>query len=277
MHCARALIVLYLHLGCVAALSAGQNAHHPNGSEVLAAIGELRVPTIHYENGYRRHYDERCSATLVTVKAANESRWALTAWHCLEYYRDLSRSIHFHHRNGSSVEAVAVRSGGSMRDDWALLRLERPLPGAALLQSQPINMGAPLSMAGFSRTVERDTTPLSLDGNCQVTVLSGRDVGTNCHARRGASGGAVFMQVAQASRGLEAPAPGSGQREHVANETAAIASGSELSYVGVISRGDSQERSYFVPLDEILPAIAAYLGAPPAAEAGSPAHPPHDR
>ncbi|MEM9398113.1 MAG: serine protease, partial [Pseudomonadota bacterium] len=60
--------------------------------------------------------------------STNEERsstvWVLSAWHCFEDYRDLSRDILFTTVNGQSAKARLVSSGGSMRADWALLKLD---------------------------------------------------------------------------------------------------------------------------------------------------------
>lgn len=187
----------------------------------LAGVGQLLVPGIRYENGRGRHYDERCSATLVTTIQGRPSPWLLTAWHCLEYYRDLSRPIVFVHASGERTTATASSSGGDMAADWALLRLAKPMPDAVALVSTETAPGTPLVMAGYSRREDVALPPLATDRGCRVTEPAGADLASDCHARRGASGGAVF-----AAEGRHR-------------------------YLGIISRGDSDRLSIFVPLSRL--------------------------
>lgn len=205
--------------------------------EDFTAVGQLLIPTVHFENGYRRHYNERCTATLVTFgegeavaktarSASIGSRLLLSAWHCLEYYRDLSRPILFEHASGVRVAARALGSGGGMHSDWAVLELERPLSGAVSVTETDALTTAPLLMAGFSTREEDDSPPLEFHDNCVVLEKVGRDIATNCHVRRGASGGPVFT--------AETP----------------------RRYLGIISRGDSAQRSIFVPINRVLPRLA---------------------
>jgi hypothetical protein len=201
-----------------------------SGETALQAVGQLLIPTVHFESGYRRHFNERCTATLVTPGRDSNSPLLLTAWHCLEYYRDLSRPILFEHANGSLVEARQRASGGSMRDDWALLELREALPGAIPLLPVEVATGTAVMMAGFSRQHGKDSPPLTLDRNCSVTSREGEDLGTDCHARRGASGGPVFSAVAPRR------------------------------YLGIVSRGDSAALSIFVPVSRIIPQLWPHLG-----------------
>jgi hypothetical protein len=206
----------------------------------LLAVGRLLIPTVHFEEGYRRHYNERCTATLVSTadntgdapngsSSARHSRLLLTAWHCLEYYRDLSRPILFEHSSGRRVAARAVSSGGGMHGDWALLHLAQPLPGAVPLRDERAEAGAQLLMVGYSRRADEPIPPLEVDADCELLDGRGPDMTTNCHVRRGASGGAVFS--------AETP----------------------RRYLGIISRGDSEQRSIYVPVSRVLPRLGAYL------------------
>ena len=214
--------------------------------EYIVKAQGRQVPGIRYEEGRRRHYDERCSATVVTAATGGESRWLLTAWHCLEYYRDLSREIIFVHSGGERTTATAVASGGGMYADWALLRLARPMPDAVPLVAGSAEPGTPLVLAGYSNRESETPPPLELDRGCVVTAAEGRDFASDCHARRGASGGAVFSSA--------------GAR-----------------YLGIVSRGDGERHSIFVPLTRLVAALRPFLAIPPSPAADPPARPRPDR
>ena len=93
----------------------------------LQAVGKLQVPGSRIQQGRRTHHREDCSATLVSRKDSTSANTIITAWHCLEFYNDLSRPILFtlHTLSGSTLnrEAYRLADGGGMHADWALLRL----------------------------------------------------------------------------------------------------------------------------------------------------------
>ena len=202
----------------------------------LLAVGRLAIPTSRVEDGNRRHYEERCSGTLLAPPGGGDARFILSAWHCLEYYTDLSRTIRFE-LTGLSGEplrrrARAVASGGSMGADWALLELDAPVPadrGAAVeLDPRTVAAGARLAMAGYSGDpgIGAGGERLTYDPACRVTGASGADRLTDCLAYKGASGGGAFR-------------------------------GGRL--VGVLSRGDGSGRSIYVPAARFLPAVTRRL------------------
>ena len=220
----------------------------------LDSVGQLLIPAIRFEDGRRRHFDERCSATVVTADNSSSSRWILTAWHCLEYYGDLSRDITFLHGDGSTSKATTVASGGGLHADWALMRLTDDMQHPVALTDTTVNPGDLLVMAGFSRSADGGTNPpLESDLRCKVTAFEGRDLSSNCHARRGASGGAVFSR--ESHDGAEKPGR----------------------YLGIISRGDSNQHSIFVPLNRLARALSPYLALDPVSAAAPPTHPPRDQ
>jgi len=202
----------------------------------LLAVGRLAIPTSRVENGRRRHYDERCSGTLLAPPDGGDAQFVLSAWHCLEYYTDLSRTIRFELAGlaGEVLErrARAVASGGGMAADWALLQLDPPIPAGrgatAELDGREVAAGSRLAMAGFSGDpgLGAGGERLTYDPACRVTGLSGPDRLTDCLAYKGASGGGAFH-------------------------------GGRL--VGVLSRGDSQGRSIYVPTARFLPAVTRRL------------------
>lgn len=146
----------------------------------------------------------------------------LTAWHCFEFYRDLSRDALFTLPYAPRPRQVAARrltDGGGMSADWALLRLQQPI-----LDVNPIPVRrygatlepATLVLAGFARDSELGNggRNLTWEANCHLTANELYRVGTNCVTFKGASGGAVVSQ-------------------------------GEL--VGVISAGDGEGVTYFAP------------------------------
>lgn len=195
----------------------------------LRAVGKLRVPGSRWEDGRRRHHIEDCTATLVALPEERSRHWLLTAWHCLEFYADLSRPIVFTLPNSDggtiSREASLVDSGGTMDRDWALLRLDRPIKQHDITPL-PVSTGyadrAAVSMAGYSRDqgLGQGGSVLTYDAYCSVVGRRGRDYETNCAAFKGASGGPVV------------------QRDDDGRVTLA----------GVISRGNSADISIFVPI-----------------------------
>lgn len=202
----------------------------------LQAVGRLDIPTSRVEDGRRRHFDERCSGTLLAPPAGGAARFVLSAWHCLEYYTDLSRDIRFEltGRSGEPLRrrARAVASGGGMTADWALLELDPPIPAGrsatARLDPRALAPGARLAMAGFSGDpgLGAGGKRLTYDPDCRVTGASGADRLTDCLAYKGASGGGAFY-------------------------------GGRL--VGVLSRGDSRGQSIYVPAARFLPAVNRQL------------------
>ena len=218
----------------MAGLLSSATASLATSPEPHPPVGRLLIPSVRLEGGYRRHINEHCSATQVGRSAGQPSQWILTAWHCLEYYRDFSRPIVFETRAGQRLQARRVISGGDMNADWALLKLERALPNAVELGTAPIPRDTPLLMAGYSRNRQPAAAPsLSWDSDCRVLGPDGADIQSDCHARRGASGGGVFRRDASGG-----------------------------AYLGVISRGDSEALSVFVPVTRFLDRVSPYLQAP---------------
>ena len=213
----------------------------------LASVGKLTVPGIRIENGYPRHHIEDCSATLVKASGAASADLVVTAWHCLAYYRDLSKTILFTlgAPDSSPLQRAARRltDGGGMHADWAILRLDRPMPTEmAIAISGPVEIAAgdKLVMAGYSGDPEMGDggRHLTYHADCRLTAASGSIVQTNCLAFKGASGGAVFRS----------------------STTGAV----EL--VGVVSEGDGETTSTYVPLARLRTPLNRFLGetTPPA-------------
>ena len=210
----------------------------------LRAVGQLTVPGIRLENGYARHHTERCSATLVAAPGASHATVIISAWHCLEFYRDLSQRITFTLLPASAeprlIEAVRYADGGSMAADWAVLRLRQPVAltevPALQLHPQQADSALPVVMAGYSRDAGTGAhgTELSYDPACWITAADRRSGDSDCRAFKGASGGAV-VQVTTAGIPL-------------------------LS--GVISEGNSLDYSRYVPVSVFRQALPPELMRP---------------
>jgi len=197
----------------------------------LRAVGRLQVPGSRIEQGWHRHYREDCSATLVSRGAAGRADVIVTAWHCLEHYRDLARPITFTLRSGEpgeqAYEAHRLADGGGMHADWAILRLTRPVPAPVAaplgVDPGPADTARPISMVGYPgpTTGIVDGPRLAWDPRCRITDGSGATHESDCIAFKGASGGAV-VQLSQ---------------DGVPRLT------------GVISSGDQAGLSRFVPVE----------------------------
>ena len=196
----------------------------------LQSVGKLDVPGIEFRDGKRRHQRENCSGTRVAPAGQRLADTVVTAWHCLEFYNDLSKSITFTLLPGSDQairrEAYRLADGGGMHADWALLRLHRPvdtrLVPAMELNPQRGDLQRPVTMAGFSgdEGLGRAGAVLTYHQSCQIIRQERGASETDCSAYRGASGGAV-IQLSQDG-------------------------GPRLT--GVISRGNSDGLSIYIPV-----------------------------
>jgi hypothetical protein len=229
---------------CVTPAHAGsRETYHSESPIWLQAVGKLQVPGIKYSQGHPRNHRENCSATLIArssngVPVSAVADTIITAWHCLEFYNDLSKTITFTLLYGTessfSSEAVRVADGGSMQADWAVLRLLRAVPATevAALGIHPgkANPLKPISMAGYSRNNPQQR--LSYDLDCGITSQPEKgSSASNCNALKGSSGGAVIQ----------------------------LSSAGEAMLTGIISQGDSQNLSLFVPVDAFRRALNASL------------------
>jgi len=209
----------------------------------LLAVGKLEVPTSRYRDGQRRHFNEDCSGTLLASRPGAGSKIIVTAWHCLEFYDDLSKPILFTLKAGTdgaiTREAYRVADGGGMHADWALLKLYRPLtvndsPG---LRPHPgrADSALPITMAGYSGDdgLGAGGAILTYHLDCKITHQGERESESDCRAYKGASGGAVIQ----------------------------LSASGEALLSGVISRGDSDRLSIYVPISRLRGPLRLHLGA----------------
>lgn len=218
-----------------------RRAYSASSPNWLRAVGKLRVPGIKIRNGERSNYLEDCSASLVSRVGSDRADTIITAWHCLEYYSDLSKSITFtllpDSKNPISTEVSRLADGGGMWADWAILRLHRPIP-AQRVSALGIHPGITdpknnIIMAGYSSDTGLGQSGLILtyDPRCTVIRQTRLSSASDCRAYKGASGGAV---VQLSERG-------------------------EAWVSGVISQGDGMQTSTFVPIASFRHAITQYL------------------
>ena len=212
------------------------------GPAWLVAVGKLTVHGVRIEDGYPRHLIEDCSATLVRAAGDASADLIVTAWHCLAYYRDLSKPILFTPGGGQAISrqrsARRLADGGGMHADWAILRLDRPLPGElaiVIAGATATRPGDSLVMAGFSGDAGKGDSGrrLTYHSDCRQTSGGAGVVHTDCLAFKGASGGGVFL--------------------------ASTAGAADL--VGVVSGGDGETTSTYVPLARFRENLDRFLAA----------------
>jgi hypothetical protein len=219
----------------------GRLAFHESAPGWLRAVGSLQVPGQRVSEGRRSHYREDCSATLVATASDRQADIIVTAWHCLALYGDLSKPITFTLLMETDRplvrEARRLADGGSMHADWAVLRLATPVPRdrVAPLTLDPgrADPDRSVAMAGYSRDdgLGLGGERLTYDPDCKITHQQQRASESDCVAYRGASGGAVVQ----------------------------ISAGGVPQLTGVISRGDSESVSIFVPVSDFRSAVRRFL------------------
>lgn len=225
-----------------AAIQAEQRqAYDKQSPSWLQAVGKLDVPGVQYAEGYGKHQRENCSGTLVAARNSDRADTVVTAWHCLEYYRDLSKPITFTLMPGSgqalSREAYRVADGGGIYADWAVLKLTRPVYrgeiAALELHPQKADMQRPVTMAGYSSDagLGAQGTVLTYHIGCSITRQTSRESESDCSAYKGASGGAVIQLSTEGQAQLS----------------------------GVISRGNSQSVSIYVPVSGFRGSLNQHL------------------
>lgn len=239
--CCLALVALQSLANPSAPASDTRQVYSLDSPAWLRAVGKLSVPGHKYENGRRAHYFEDCSATLVAQPGSTRADTIITAWHCLEFYQDLTKPITFTLLPGSAYniasEAYRLADGGGMHADWAILRLRQAIPRERvhplLIHPERADPGHPIVMAGFSRdaVIGNYGDHLTFDPGCTITGQASHSSDSNCNAHKGASGGAVIQLS------------GSGQPL----------------ICGVTSQGNGVGLSTFVPVNSFRSALAQHL------------------
>ena len=207
----------------------------------LQVVGRLDVPGFKYKEGRRVHHRENCTATLIGRDGAQQADHVVTAWHCLEFYRDLSMTITFtlpNLRHEATVrEARKLVDGGGITADWAILRLTKPvvlLPSSVLLiDAGEIDASEPLVMAGYSGDsgLGQSGEALTYHENCRQVDRQRQSTHPDCQAYKGASGGPV---VRYTDAGV-------------------------FYLAGVISQGNGEGTSTYVPISRFRGTLKSYL------------------
>lgn len=207
----------------------------------LRAVGKLHVPGVTFDRGHQLNHREDCSATLIgETDSSDSANIIVTAWHCLEFYRDLSKRISFTLLYGTpqsfTTQAYPVVDGGGMYADWAILRLQHAVPGdtvsAMKLHPEKADVQRPIAMAGYSNNSPGNR--LSYDSDCSILLppnAARERNASNCKASKGASGGAVVQLSTQG----------------------------EPLLAGVISQGDGDQFTVFVPIADFRGALRSSL------------------
>ncbi len=229
--CQAALFTSGLLITALSASAEERQVYSVDSPAWMRAVGKLTVPGSRYENGRYNHHHEDCSATLVSLATRNRADTIITAWHCIEYYGDLSKPILFTLPGNSGQdltrEVYRVFDGGSMHADWAILKMHQAIStnsvAAVMPHSGRANPAKEVSMAGYSRDagLGNGGEHLTYDEGCKITLQANNSSDTDCIAHKGASGGAVIQLSEQGA----------------------------AHYIGVISRGDGDGVSIFVPTE----------------------------
>jgi len=191
---ARASLLAVLWLGLLIGPCAADNrltaSEHP--APWQAAIVKINVPVTRWIDGRQKHMNEECSGTLVQGRQP----LILTAWHCFDGYRDLSKPPRFLWR-GQWRQLRLLSHGGSMQADWALLeipelKLENAVILPVLLKENTSN--ASLLLAGYSRDtgLGQGGNELTFEQDCLLLSTGDAWHSTQCTAFKGASGGPVL-------------------------------------------------------------------------------------
>ena len=172
----------------------------------LDSIGRLEVPVTRVEKGLRRHFTEHCTAVIVSP---GPSPLIVTAWHCLDGYQSLIEPIQLTLHGDPPVAVQVIASGGSMEQDWAILKATQPIAGRYWIpiSPMPLEAGAKISAVGFAPVLgdpadaaNRDRTrQLLADESCLVVDANSTQASSTCVARQGASGGAILSRTASGS------------------------------------------------------------------------------
>ncbi len=198
-------LCLYLFIVASTLQADPRRANSPSAPSWLNAVGKLNIPSQNSENGRTAHYIEHCSATLISDHANRSANTIITAWHCLENYLDLSREISFTLFHGDSTvtnhSARQLSSGGNLDLDWAVLRLNKPIPNS-LVKAMVINRQknenighSTMTMAGYSRDpgLGQKGEALTYHAGCDSGEKIGQQLSSNCLVYSGASGGPVVI------------------------------------------------------------------------------------
>ena len=196
------------------------------------ALAHISVPTSRLADGRMKHYTEHCTAVAVTP---GPEPLFLSAWHCFEHYRSTVHPITVMSDQAPTTTTLRlIDSGGSMKEDWALLQANQAFSNAAWIpvSPAPASTGQSVTAAGFApleEPAEADNAPRQLKAHltCAVIDAVAHPHASDCTARQGASGGAIIGWTESGSAQL----------------------------LGIISAGDGETVSYFYPATLLIDRI----------------------
>jgi hypothetical protein len=210
-----------------AVITARVEGAHPASDTWMRAIVKIEVPIVRSVDGYPRNFLEHCSATIISP---GPHPLLISAWHCFDGHDAMASPATLLTENGP-IALELVASGGSMAEDWAMLRGKVAWVPKAWIPVSRVraSKGTRVSAAGFSRPSETGVNnterslerTLIIDSDCQVTAAGFLPIASSCVIQQGASGGAILGRTQ---------------------------SGSVRVY-GIISTGDGASVSYFYPAD----------------------------
>lgn len=188
------------------------------------ALAHISVPTSRLTDGRMKHFTEHCTAIAVTP---GPEPLFLSAWHCFEHYRSTVHPITVMSEEAAATTTLRlIDTGGSMKEDWALLQANRASSYATWIpvSPAPASSGQSVTAAGFAplegpTATANSPRQLMAHLTCAVTDAAAHPPASDCIARQGASGGAIIGWTQSGRAQL----------------------------LGIISAGDGETVSYFYP------------------------------
>jgi hypothetical protein len=187
----RTFLALALLFSSVELIARSGDGKYPALENLASYVLPLKVPVFTYTDGSKQHRIEFCSGTLM----ATQPPAILTAWHCFDGLRDLTRPPQGFVA-GEWISLKLLASGDSMKADWALLI---PSDNNNLSLPQGLSIAADMprvfSVAGYSRKQADQRKVLSIDHDCTVIGQLEGWLTTTCDANEGSSGGPAVAWI----------------------------------------------------------------------------------
>ena len=185
------------------------------------SVVKLTVPIQRIENHERRNFIENCSA--YAIRKTAQHYVFLSSWHCIDGLYDRLNLPKITHA-GTTISPTLGESGGSMDEDWLILRTPNDVFSDSLTLAHPareeVQKGETLYGFGWGGHLQK---PASAPKELTCLALDvGRKLTLNCGFAKGDSGGLVARKV-------------KGRYEAV----------------GIISAGDSSTITYAYPLSAL--------------------------
>lgn len=148
------------------------------------------VPTSRITESHRAHHREQCSASVVQAKPL----MLLTAWHCFDGYDDLTRPPRV--RIGQVWHSGRlIASGGSMRADWALIRVDQapPIEAIPVDRTKRLSPGDAIWVLGFPAADGGEIRQSRWAYPCVVSGVLKHWLSSTCQGEQGVSGGPALV------------------------------------------------------------------------------------